>query len=209
MSLSAQPKRSIRFRKNFPHPRPVIAAVLLCFLAAGCSTVDKVTDVFADPLVLPCPDYRVIAEAASLTRFRDGPGRDLTDINFEGKIANVELGCASNISKKTRVGSMDVEVSLILNAARGPANKDRNAQFPYFIRILDKNENILKALDLNAAINFPGNKTRLLFRTPPLTFVLPITPKWLHSYYRIFVGFKLSRDDLKFNRARRANKARR
>lgn len=182
--------------------------MLLCFLAAGCSAVEKVTDVFAAPLILPCPEFRVIAEAASLIRFRDGPGRDLTDVNFEGKIANVQLGCVSNISKKTRVGSMNVDVSLILNAARGPANKDRKAKFPYFIRILDKNEKILKALDLDATIDFPGNKTRLQFRTPPLTFILPITPKWPHSYYRIFVGFKLSREDLKFNRARRAKRRR-
>ncbi len=204
MTLSTLPKRSIRFRKNFPQPRPVVFAVLLCFLAAGCSAVEKVTDVFADPLILPCPGYRVIAEAASLIRFRDGPGRDLTDVNFEGKITDVQLGCASKIDKKTRVGSMNVEVSLILNATRGPANKDRKAKFPYFIRILDKKEKILWGEDFTVNVGFPGNKTRLQLRTEAVVLELPITPKWLHSYYRIFVGFKPNRDDLKFNRARRA-----
>ena len=204
MTLSALQKHSFRFRKVFPQPRPVLAAVLLSVLTTGCSAVDTVTNVFSEPLVLPCPEYRVIADAASLIRFRDGPGRDLTDVNFEGKIVDVLLGCTSNIDKKTRAGSMDIEVILLFSASRGPANKDRKAHFPYFIRILDKKDRILWGEDYNISIGFPGKKTRLQFRSQPLTLVVPIREGWNNRSYVIMAGIKLNREELKFNRARRA-----
>lgn len=204
MPFSILPKNSIRFRKIFPRTKPVAVAVLLGLLVSACSAVDRVSDAFSDPLVLPCPKYQVIAEAASLIRFRDGPGRDLIDVNFEGEIVNVQLGCISNISKKTRVGSMDVDVTLVFIASRGPANRDRKAQFPYFIRILDNSGRILWGENYTVNIDFPGNKTRLQFRTEPVVLELPIRKGWNHRSYLIMAGIKLNREELKFNRSRRA-----
>ena len=174
-------------------------AVLALGLGA-CSAYEYVTDTLARPLVLKCPNYWVVADATSVVKFRDGPGRDLTDVNYEGEIVAVQLGCISNINRKTRTGTMIVDVTVRFDAARGPANRDRKARFDYFIRILDPNRKILKGEDLGIVIDFPGNKTRLQFRSQPLVFELPITSKWPRSYYRIFAGFKLTRDELDFNR---------
>lgn len=181
-----------------------VVVVVLGLLATACSSVNRVSDVFSSPLVLPCPKYQVISDAASLVRYREGPGRDLIDVNFEGRIVDVQLGCVSNISKKTRNGSMDVDVTLVFIASRGPANRDRQAQFPYFIRILDNNGKILWGENYTVNIGFPGNKTRIQFRTEPVVLELPIRKGWNNRSYLIMTGVKLSREELKFNRDRRA-----
>ncbi len=173
---------------------------VLAFGLGACSAYEFVSDKMSDPIILKCPNYWIVSEAASVVKFRDGLGRDLTDVNYEGEIVGVQLGCISYIDKKTRTGTMDVDVTVRFSAQRGPANRDRKAHFDYFIRILDPNRNILKGEDLSVVINFPGNKTRLQFRSPPLTLELPITSKWPSSYYRIFAGLKLTREELGLNR---------
>ena len=195
--------------------RRAIPLMVLAFGLIGCSTYQNVIDKFKDPIVLKCPDYRVIADAANLTKFKDGPGRDLIDVDFEGKITGVQLACLSDIEKKTRTGTLEVAVTLRMAASRGPANRDRKARFDYFVRFLDnkgtilrlpdKNGNIPKKKDLRVVIKFSGNKTHLQFRTSPFTRVLPISPKSSSSYYRIFVGFKPTREELLYNRKKIQN----
>lgn len=187
-------------------PVPVFVPVALLVLGLGaCSPFEYVTDKISTPIVLKCPNYWVVADAANVVKFRDGPGRDLIDVDYEGKIVGVRLGCVSDIDKGTRTGTMEVDVTIRFDVQRGPANRDRKARLDYFIRILDPKKNILKGENLSVVINFPGNKTRLQFRNTPLTFELPITSQWPNSYYRIFVGFKLTRDELDFNRRKAGN----
>ena len=82
--------------------RRAIPMMVLAFGLIGCSTYQNVIDKFKDPIILKCPDYRVIADAANLTKFKDGPGRDLIDVDFEGKITSVQLACLSDIEKKNQ-----------------------------------------------------------------------------------------------------------
>jgi len=195
------PKRYFHFAGGFfRNLKPALAVALLGLGLGACSAYEYASDKLSAPILLQCPNYWVVADAASVVKFRDGPGRDLTDVNYEGEIVDVKLGCVSNVDRKTRTGTMDVDVTVRINASRGPANRDRKARFDYFVRVLDKNKKILKSDNLSVAINFPGNKTRLQFRTPPLTLELPITTKWPSSYYRIFAGFKLTREELDSNR---------
>jgi|TARA_Y100000294_G_scaffold153456_4_gene152394 hypothetical protein len=186
--------------------RGVKTALVLTLLAAGlgaCGAYEYVTDKISDPLVLSCPEYLVVADAANLVRFRDGPGRDLIDVDFETEIIRLQLACTSNIDRKTRVGTLDVEVTVTFRAQRGPANRSREAPFDYFISVVGRDRKPLywEAFAIN--IGFPGNKTRLMFRSEPVTLEIPITPKRASRSYRIFAGLKLSRDELEFNRQRR------
>ncbi len=166
----------------------------------GCSTYQIVVDKFKDPIVLKCPDYRVVADAANIIKYKDGPGRDLIDVDFEGEIIGVDLGCLSDIDRKTKTGTLAVDVTIRMDASRGPANRNRKARFDYFISVVDKNRKILFREDFPLGINFPGNKTRILFRSNPVTLEVPISPKWSSSYYGIFAGLKLTREELQFNR---------
>jgi len=177
-------------------------------LLGGCSAYETVSDLVTDPVVLACPAHLVVADAVEMTRFRDGPGRDLTDVDFDGKIVDARLGCTSNVDKKTREGVQEVEIVLTVEARRGPANRDRKARFPYFIRVVDAKQRILWGENLTVSVDFPGNNTQVRFRSKPVTLELPINRRWSNRSYTFFLGFDLSRDELEFNRRRRAQQRR-
>lgn len=181
-----------------------MVAALALFPLAGCGVYDNVSLLWSDPVVLSCPDYRVVADAAELVKFRDGPGRDLIDVDFEGAIVDVQLGCVTDVDRRTRRGTMEVEVTVSFDARRGPANRDRKARFPYFVSVVDRDRTILYREEFAITIDFPGNKTRLVFRNEPITLELPILRNRSSRDYSIFAGFKLTRGQLRFNRERRA-----
>jgi len=192
-----------RFRGSFRGMKTAFVPTLLAAGLAACSAYEYVSDKISDPIVLRCPDYLVIADAANLVRFRDGPGRDLIDVDFETEIIRVQLACTSNIDKRTRVGTLEVEVFVFFRAERGPANRSRKGRFDYFISVVDRDNKILYREAFAINVGFPGNKTRLLLRSESVTLEIPITPKRASRSYRIFAGLELSRDELEFNRRRR------
>lgn len=181
-------------------------AVLAGGLAA-CETAKDVGDtvslLWTDPLILKCPDYRVLADAQELVKFRQGPGRDLIDINFESTIVGVQLVCKSYVDKETAKGTVEVSVTVRFGAARGPANRDRKARFDYFIRVVARDGKILYGEDFPLTVGFPGNRTQLRFRGEPIVLEIPVTAKRSTNSFRIFTGFKLTPEELKFNRAKR------
>lgn len=194
-------------RTLVPRPRrrrraSAAAAVVLCGALAACGAYEYASDMISAPIVLPCPKSWVIADAASLVRFQKGAGRDLTDIDYEGEITGVRLGCTTNVDRKTREGTMDVEVEVLINATRGPANRDRRAQFRYFVSVTDKDHKILYREAFDHAVAFPGNRIRLETRSAAITLQLPITPNRNSQSYLIFAGYELTREQLEFNRAR-------
>lgn len=186
--------------------RGMKTALVLTLVAWGlgaCSAYEYVTDKISDPIVLSCPDYLVVADAANLIRFRDGPGRDLIDVDFETEIIRVQLACTSDIDRKTRVGNLDVDVTVTFSVQRGPANRSRKGRFDYFISVVGRDKKILYREAFAINVGFPGNKTRLLLRSEPVTLEIPITPKRASRSYSVFAGLILSRDELEFNRQRR------
>lgn len=196
-----------RQRHLFNKAGRALALVALLLGLGACSTIGDFTDRYTNPITLKCPDYRVIADAANLVKFKDGPGRDLIDVNFEGSIVGVDLVCTSDVDQKTKNGTLEVAVNLRVEASRGPANRDRKARFEFFVRVLDPNRKTLKGENIATVINFPGNKTRVQFLTQPVTMILPITEKWRPRYYRFFTGFKPTRQELEFNREKIRNDA--
>jgi len=166
----------------------------------ACGGYQYISNKLAEPIILKCPEYLVLADAATVTKFRDGPGRDLVDVNYDGEITGLQLGCESNIDKKTKTGSMDIDVTLVFSATRGPANQTRKARFDYFISVVNPQQEILDRKGDHLVVTFPGNNTRVQFASKPVFMELPITAIWPISYYRIFVGLKLTRDELRFNR---------
>ena len=174
---------------------------------ASCETAEDVGDrvslLWRDPLVLKCPDYRVIADAANLVKFRQGPGHDLTDVNFESTIIGVQLGCESDVERETGEGKVEVSVTVRFGAARGPANRDRKARFDYFIRIVAHDGKILYGENIPLTVGFPGNRTKIQFRGEPIVLEIPVTAKRSTNSFRIFTGFKLTPEELKFNRSKR------
>jgi len=173
------------------------------FGISGCVSLDKVKDVFADPVILACPETRILADASEITRYIKGGGRDLTDVVSEGKIQNINLACLTKIDGKNLIGVMEVEVGINIDASRGPADINQKAVYPYFISVTNLNKKVVYHEKFNVGINFSGNRSRLSFSSKPITIVLPLRPELTGMSYLIYSGFILTRKQLEHNRQRR------
>ncbi len=171
--------------------------------ASGCETLDKVKTIFSEPVILACPDYQVLADASEILRYVEGSGHDLTDVVSKGEIKDIRIECITKIDKKTRIGVMEVEVRLIVEATRGPADQSKKAIFPYFIIITDLNKKIVYREELDIGISFSGNRSKLSFISNPITIELPLRPELTGKKYLIYSGFTLTRKQLEHNRLRR------
>ena len=169
---------------------------------SGCETFNKVKDVFAKPIILACPEIRILADASKIIEYAQGGGRDLTDVVFEGEMQDINLACLTKIDKQNRVGVMEVEVRLDILASRGPADLTRKAIYPYFIIVTDLDKKIVYREELNVGINFSGNRSKLSFASDPVTIELPLRQELIGKNYLIYGGFVLTREQLERNRLR-------
>ena len=188
---------------------------LICFAAiasalSGCETVgktyDTVSGLWDTPIILPCPNYRILSDASRIVSFRDGQGRDLIDINIDGRIGDLEMECATSINKKTNSGNMEVDLRVSFSAKKGPANTTNKAPLPYFVSIIDQEKNVLYREEFIITGKFIGNQSAANFFGKTIKLELPLTPKISPRDYIIYIGFLLTRDQLKYNQRVKKNR---
>lgn len=168
-----------------------VLAVLLALGAVACTS--------KNPPPGPCPRALILSDADSLTRFREGTGRDLIDIDFGGRIANVTSECDYDVDK-SKAGTMTVRVTPAFAVERGPANRDRKAALSYFVTLVDaKREPIAKSV-FGIAAAFPANVTRQVLADTPIELKVPIRAGQSGRDFAVYVGFQLSEADLEYNR---------
>jgi len=165
-------------------------AALALFVLAACQQGPE-----APPP--PCPNIVIVQDAAEITQFLPGEGRDLTDVTVEARITDFRGFCDTDI-EDDRTGAVDVEMQLLLVATRGPASTTRDASFKYFVAIADAEENILAREEFETSITFEGNRNRVGF-AEELKQKIPLQAGQLGDAFGIFVGFVLSDEDLKYN----------
>ena len=173
------------------------AAVVLSGVAAlsACSLFGE------DELPPPCPEIAVLGDAASVTQFVEGPGRDLIDVLVEGDIADANGSCEYDVDDETGIGTLAVEMVVSIELNRGPANRDRQADIGYFVAITDAERNILSKETFKATVPFPGNRNRLIWTDEPVYLGIPLKAKQTGKDFRIFLGLDVTRDELQFNRS--------
>ncbi len=175
------------------------ALILLPLLGlAACETPEL--SFLKKDVLLQCPDYFILEDAAALTKYRDGPGRDITDVEHRAQIGEMELACTTDVDHETNSGNMTIEVSPIIAAEMGPANQSETATLPYFVVVTDPNKKILYREELSVDVSFKQNKTQIIFKAPPTAIEIPITPTIRNRYYRIYSGFELTREQVEHNR---------
>ncbi|HEB80205.1 MAG TPA: hypothetical protein ENI79_07015 [Rhodospirillales bacterium] len=184
----------------------IIIRTFLAGLFAGLILVLGACDTFSSAVPPPpCPRPAIYAETANVTKFREGPGRDLIDVVAEGKIIGFSGGCNYDFDEETGEGVLTVEISVDFEAHRGTANKDRKAKFDYFISVTDQNHNVLSKGVFDVDIEFPGNRTRAGYTDddPPVNLEIPLQKGQIGEDFNILIGFQLSNDELTFNRRQR------
>ena len=152
----------------------------------------------ADTIEVGCPSLGSLKEAETLTRFRPGTGRDLTDIMLQAKIGRVVGTC--EVKQSTLTGKVTLGVELL--GERGPALEIDMASLEYFVVIEAPNGEIASREAFVLSMDFRKNvlETRAV---DYLTFTIPnASPEALRAY-RVFVGLQMTRDEWDFSQRTR------
>lgn len=171
--------------------RAAAAGAVLALAVAGCGSTPEPAE---------CPPVSVLSEAASLTRFAPGPGRDLVDVDFRAELTDLRSGCVY-AREEGGASKLVVAVGPAVAATRGPANENRKADFQYFVSVVGADADILNKQLFAVSVTFPGNSTRVdvVQDDPPVSIDLPIAAEG-EGYYEILLGLQLSEDELLYNR---------
>lgn len=169
--------------------RPV-AAALLPLALASCS-------VFGKKETPPCPPVYILADAGTLTKYRAGQGRDLTDVEFEAEVQGFTGGCTYD--EKGAV--VDLQVSF--SVKRGPADGDRKASFTYFVAIPHYYPAPSAKAEFETEVTFPEGTNYVRYTDEEVVMRVPVKDKDLISKYEIYLGFQQTQEELDRNRAGR------
>lgn len=193
------PHPKTRARKNLARKCPgILGAITLGLLLGACSVTDEI---FGEPPPPPpCPEVNVLGNAEQVTQFRDGPGRDLTDITVEARIIDFIARCIYDVDDDTAAGNLYVELSLGISAARGVANEKGFAEIPYFVTMTNLDKAVLSKSTFTITPLFEGNRYRLTAYDDPIILSTPIKPPQTGRDFIIYVGFQLTPEQLEYNK---------
>jgi hypothetical protein len=150
---------------------------------------------FKDTPQFPCPQVGVPRDASTLTRFRPGPGRDLTDVIFDARVQDVKIAC-----EYTSKGA-SIDLAVVLGADRGPADQEHIATIPYFIAVTDAQKNVLAKQVFTKTLTFPPNTSRVA-DADQTEELIPLPVGKSAERYGIVVGVQLTPEELDYNRTK-------
>lgn len=170
--------------------RHLAVACAIVLLVAGCSLFRK-----EEPR--SCPRVSLLNDATRITLYRDGPGRDLTDVVTEARVDIAAVGCKYDDRHVT------VIAQITFRAQRGPAATGREADLPFFVAITDSGQDVLAKQEFATRIEFPEGQSRAgVIEEMEQRIPLP-DPKTSGPGFEILVGFQLTEKQLEENRGRR------
>jgi hypothetical protein len=164
-------------------------------LAACSGSGSKAPDATAaTSQALGCPRVTIVRDAAEVTRFREGGGRDLTDVKSRARLMDFTGGCEYDRNGVT------VNLNLVVGAERGPAAaRDANGTYRYFVAITDPGGQIVAKREFDTTIDFSPNVGRG-GSVEELTQQIPLAEGASAASYDVLVGFQLAPEELAFNR---------
>src|SRR5262249_14966530 len=117
-----------------------------------------------------CPDIAVIQDASKLVKFRDGPGRDPTDVVYEAQIARAHLDCSFEDN------SVATKVAFQLVVRKGPASNSDTVTLPYFAAVVSNDERrLVSKRQFEIVVPFHGQGMVTLAQEVPED--APVVPK--------------------------------
>ncbi len=161
-----------------------LAAVIL----AGCGGSSK-----DQRAASYCPPPLTVQDAQSLTRFKDGAGRDPRDVMFEASLVNAGTKCQLSRNR------MEVDVILRIAVNAGPSVGTGVTRVPFFVRVIDGNGGVVQGSDQYADYKISAASPRGLSQEE-MAVTLPFSNLTDLGGYRIAVGLKPSQQELEYNR---------
>jgi hypothetical protein len=142
-----------------------------------------------------CPSLSLLRDAADLTRYVPG-GHDIRGLIVDGRITAVPATCAFDTPDKVRA-----TLSVAFTISRGPLASDRGYALPYFVAVIDAGQ-IVDEADYTISGAFPPNIDTVRVSSRPINLAIPITKQKSAAAYQVYVGFRLSPEELAVNRQR-------
>ena len=181
--------------------KALFSVLAICLAVSACDSLsNKFMDTVSGKVQLACPPQNIIADASRRLTYQPGPGRDLIDIDNEIVITQVSLECDSRVNRSSRAGTMTVAVTTVMDAVRGPANKNRQTKIDYFVAVTDRADKIMYREAFAIDLAFADNESRREIVSPPVRLTIPIQAGQSGKNFRILVGLVLSREQLDMNR---------
>ncbi len=172
-----------------------VAAITLLLSACGTEMDTDFGGVFtADAPPPPCPTVEVIPGANEITYFRQGLGRDLVDVEFEGIIQAVGGECVYEDDETV----IDIDLTLRLLMVQGPAAASTEKEFVYFVAIADRDKRILAKKKFASPIKVKEGSRRGGV-IEEIAQTIPLASGKAGPDYVILVGFQLTNEQYRFN----------
>jgi hypothetical protein len=171
----------------------MMAALGGAMLVAGCGGRDR-GNALLDSRA-PCPRISIIADAADLTRFRSGGGRDLTAMELNASVSGFQAKCDYG-----RNGGLDVAITPSFLVERGPAFRGNTARITYMVAVLQDDQPVAPPATYALQVEFAPNVSRAQ-GSDEISIRLPGDAA-AAARRQVWLGFVLSPEELALNRAR-------
>ncbi|MEP0069799.1 hypothetical protein [Pyruvatibacter sp.] len=142
-----------------------------------------------------CPNAGILTDAERMTEYREGSGRDITDVAYTWELLDAVADCSYSGS------TIDVDYALSMSVSVGPAATRSVVSAPIFVAVTRAGESVLQKTTFDAEVEFePGQRTAVYTRTfKGLEFEVGEDNGAL---YDIVLGFQLTPAQVNENRAR-------
>ena len=172
--------------------RSVMAVGLLGLSGlAGCSPFGA-----GAGAVRGCPPVYVLRDAARRIDFRDGPGRDLTDVRSAVEISGFSGDCAYDDDERT----VEVRVQAEFEVEIGPAQDVPQVTFPYFLALRAPDGAPVARSARTVRADLPENTSRIKVRDDRIAVTIPLDREGQASGHSLYLGLQVTRDQLDHNR---------
>ena len=177
-----------------PHPQSSPHPLSLPRLAALALVVALMLVPAAAPgQPVPCPEVEVPAEVSRLVAFRPGPSRGPGDMTFEVSFIKTGARCTRS------GGRLVVGLRLEMMVRLGPASQSRKADLAYFVALTDGAGQIREKWIFSAEARLEDSTQLRLWEE--LELVIPEPPADAPPGHRLYVGFQLSEEQVRYNRS--------
>ena len=189
-----------------------IAVFLIAMIAplAGCDTINNVLGLNNTPQIVlepgpPCPATAVLSDAATVTKFKAGTMPAMAkpaDVALQAEMSKPKLDCNYDRVNNT----LSVTVNFAVRAARGPAALAADPQLPFFVAIIDSDNNVIAKSLFNSQPQMSGRASNT-YTESVSNVPVPLAMDRQPSDYEILTGFQLTAAELAYNRIPRPNPA--
>ena len=164
------------------------AAVASALLAAGCSSLGSSDSV-------RCPPTTIMPDLQAVAKFGSGPSRQESNLAYGARMLATTSSC--ELDKKRNGITVNTKLGVI--ALRNSIDV-KKGQVTYLIAVVDRNAQILTERDFVIDLDFPSTQRRLEITEEHTTFI-PLAKGRASDDYGIVFGFRLTPEELEYNRA--------